>query len=105
MLAAWRYAYLQPVLLHAACLCSVAALLLAALLCSACSLLLLIAACVRRDAVVGTRRRPLLPVVLAATWDISITVRCSTSPCAICDTCGGLGAADAMANVFFLAPP
>ena len=76
MLAAWRYAYLQPVLLHAACLCSVAALLLAAWRCSACSLLLLIAACVRRDAVVGTRRRPLLPVFL-------LPLRTSVPLCAV----------------------
>ena len=53
----------------------------------------------RRDAVAGTRRRPLIPVLLAATWDNSTAVCCYVSPRDICDTCGGLGAAGALADV------
>ena len=46
---------------------------------------------------VGTRRRPLIPVVPFGT---SVPLRAVLPQlCAICDTCGGLGAADAMANV------
>ena len=58
-------------------MCSVAAAAAAAWRCSACSLLLLACNLRRRDAVAGTRRRPLIPVATAATWDNSTTVCCS----------------------------
>ena len=68
--AAWRHSLMQlDVQRCCYCCCGLALFCMQALL-FACNLR-------RRDAVAGTRRRPLIPVATAATWDNSTTVCCS----------------------------